>query len=440
MAGTSPPRGNGLTATPASTFCMRGIRALDEYGGFTEPIDVLVEGGLIASVGSPVSSTVTNFDGADLWLLPGIVDCHTHLGSYCGEDEGEMMAASVTRWTAGALGAARELLGLGITMARDPGSCDAGIRDGIEAGAVPGPTMRVSGTALSQTGGHTDGYVPSLGAEAYGGFFVPDHPNRGPYRADGVEGMRRAVRELLRLGVDWIKLCTTGGLVSDRRDHPLRQEFDREEIDVAVAEASRGGVPVCAHAYGGPGLEAAVAAGVRSIEHGLHLTEEQAAQMADRGCWLVPTLASVEELTRLLETDELAPDTRAKVREVEAVSGRQVEVARAAGVPIAVGSDLYRLGANLTELPLLRAAGMSVEEVLLSATIGGAELLGEDATRGRIAPGYVFDAILLDRDPADLEIFREPDAVSGVFQNGAAIRPHERWREARLPLPQVTIG
>ncbi|MFN8113080.1 MAG: amidohydrolase family protein [Solirubrobacterales bacterium] len=416
------------------------MRALDESGGFTEPTDVVVEDGLVTAVGGAAPAEAASFDASGLWLTPGIVDCHTHLGSYCGEDAGEMMAASITRWTAGALGAARELLALGITLARDPGSCDAGIRDGIEAGAAPGPTMRVSGTALSQTGGHTDGYVPSLGAEAYGGFFVPEHPNRGPYRADGIEGMRSAVRELARLGVDWIKLCTTGGLVSDRRDHPLQQEFSREEIDMAVAEANRAGIPVCAHAYGGPGLEAAVAAGVRSIEHGLHLTEEQAEQMAQRGCWLVPTLASVEELAALLETDELTPETREKVREVEALSGDQVEVARAAGVQIALGSDLYKPGANLNELPLLHEAGMGVEEVLLTATARGAELLGEGETRGRIAPGYVFDAILLDRDPGELEIFRDPDVVTGVFQAGAAVRPHERWRDAQLPMPKVTIG
>lgn len=429
-----------MTVLPASTFCLREVRALDESGGFTEPTDVLVDGGRIASVGGAVPGTVTSFDGAGLWLMPGIVDCHTHLGSYCGEDPAELMAASITRWTAGALGAARELLAMGITMARDPGSCDAGIRDGIAAGEVPGPVMRVSGTALSQTGGHTDGYVPSLGAEAYGGFFVPEHPNRGPYRADGIDGMRSAVRELVRLDVDWIKLCTTGGLVSDHRDHPLRQEFTREEIATAVEEAARHGIPACAHAYGGPGLDAAVGAGVRSIEHGLHLTEEQAQGMAKTGCWLVPTLASVEELAGLLDTDELTPDTREKVREVEAASGRQVEVARAAGVPIALGSDLYRLGANLNELPLLHEAGMGVEEVLLAATAGGAELLGEQKERGRLAPGFLFDAILLDRDPGDLEIFRRADAVTGVFQAGAAVRPHERWRDARLPLPEVTIG
>lgn len=428
-----------MTAAP-EVFALRDVRALDGSGVFTGPVDVTVRDGRIASVGARAPEGIPSLDATGLWLMPGLVDCHTHLGSYCDEDLDEMMAASITRWTAGALGCARELLALGITLARDPGSCDAGIRDGIASGAVPGATMRVSGTALSRTGGHTDGYVPSMGAEAYGGFLVPEHPNRGPYRADGVEGMRLAVRELLRLDVDWIKLCATGGLVSTRKDHPLSQEYTFEEIEVAVAEAGRAGVPVCAHAYGGPGLEAAVQAGVRSIEHGLHLTDEQAQQMASRGCWLVPTLASVDELGGELESGALSADSRRKVEEVLALSGRQVQVARAAGVRIAVGTDLYRQGPNLIELPLLHAAGMPVEEVLLAATAGGSELLGEGEVRGRIAPGYIFDAVLLDHDPSQLDLFRRPGAVTGVFQGGAAIRPHARWRAQGLPLPAVTIG
>ncbi len=415
------------------------MRALDERGGFTEPTDVLVEDGSIVSVGREIPGDVPALGADGLWLMPGIVDCHVHLGSCLEEDVVRMMSASITRWTAEALGSARRLLAMGITMGRDPGSCDAGIRDGIAGGAVPGPTMRVSGTALSQTGGHTDGFVPSLGVEAYGGFLVPEHPNRGPYRVDGVEGMRLAIRELLRLDVDWIKLCTTGGLVSDMKDHPLRQEFSHEEVEMAVAEADRGGVPVCAHAYGGPGLDIAVEAGARSIEHGLHLTEEQAAKMAEKDCWLVPTLVVVEELAELARAGELSAGAAEKVREIEALSGRQVAVAREAGVRIAVGTDLLNQRRNLAELPLLGDAGMPVEEVLLAATRGGAELLGAGETHGCIAPGYVFDAILLDRDPRDLGVFRDPDAVTGVFQAGAAVRPHERWRTAALPLPGVTV-
>jgi imidazolonepropionase-like amidohydrolase len=430
-----------MTPPPTdTTFSLRGIRVLDEVGGFSAPTDVVVQCGLVASVGAEAPGDTPCFDAAGLWLMPGIVDCHVHLGSFCEEDLAQMISLSITGWATGALRSARELLALGITMARDPGSCDAGIRDGIASGAVLGPEMRVSGTALSQTSGHTDGYIPSLGVEAYSGLFVPAHPNRGPYRVDGVEAMRLAIRELLRLDVDWIKLCTTGGLVSARNDHPLQREFSREEVQAAVAEASRGGVPVCAHAYGGPGLDVAVEAGARSIEHGLHLTAQQAAKMAERECWLVPTLIAVEELARLAENDELPAEAARKVREVQELSGRQVAIARDAGVRIAVGTDLLAQGPNLAELSLLGGAGMPAGEVLLAATLGGAELLGAAETRGRIAPGYVFDAILLDEDPSDLGVFSDADAVTGVFQAGDAIRPHRRWRAQGLPLPEVTIG
>ncbi len=426
-------------ADPLSTFALHDVRALDEAGGFSEPTDVLVEEGRVRSVGATIPAAVTTFDAAGLWLMPGIVDCHAHLGCFGEDDVAAMLSMSVTRWTTEALRNARTLLGLGITMVRDPATCDAGIRDGIATEAVLGPLMRVSGTALSQTGGHSDGYIPTLGAEAIGGMLIPEHPNRGPYLADGPDEMRAAVRRLLRLDVDWIKLCTTGGLLSSGRDHPLRQEFGAEEVAVAVAEAGRAGVPVCAHAYGGPGLDLAVEAGVRAIEHGIHLTEAQAAAMAERDCWLVPTLVVVRELSELADAGALSDYAAAKVREVESLAGAQVAVARAAGVRIAVGSDLVRQGANLAELSLLAAAGMPAEEVLLAATRGGAELLGEGEDRGRIAPGQVFDAVLLDRDPGDPTIFEDPEVVTGVFQGGLAVRPHERWRADGLPLPEVTL-
>ena len=423
-----------------TAFGLRAAKVLDDAGAFTGPVDVLVQDGAVVSLRGAVPEGVQAMDASGLWLMPGIVDCHVHLGSFFDESLEKMMSTSITRWTTEALRNARELLAMGITLGRDPGSCDAGIRDGIGDGAVPGPTLKVSGTALSQTGGHTDGYIPSLGAEAYGGFLVPDHLNRGPYRVDGVEAMRRAIRELLRLDVDWIKLCTTGGLLSTGRDHPLRQEFSREEVEVALEEAGRAGIPTCAHAYGGPGLDIAVESGARSIEHGLHITEEQAAKRAEAGCWLVPTLVVVDQLAELAAAGELSPYVAEKVREVQELSGRQVQIARAAGVRIAVGSDLIGQGRNLAELPLLAAAGMPAGEVLLSATQGGAELLGLGDTHGRIAPGFVFDAILLDRDPSNLELFREAGAVSAVFQGGAAVLPHARWRAQGLPLPEVTIG
>lgn len=412
----------------AKTFAVRGARVLNERGSFTGPVDVVIADGLIVRVGEGIDAGLTTYDASERWLMPGIVDCHAHLGCFTTSTD-EILAMSVTRWTLEVARNAALLLDMGITTIRDPATSDSGIREGIMTGAVPGPTIQVSGGALSQTGGHVDGFVPNLGLECPSGFMIPDYPGRVEHCVDGPEQVRVAVRKLARAQVDWVKLCTTGGLLSTMPDHPDRAEFTVEEIQMAVDEATRAGIPVCVHAYGGAGLDRAIRAGVRSIEHGLYLTDRQAKEMAERGCWLVPTLAVCHELVRLADANLIPSSAAAKVREIEGIIGQQVAVARSAGVRIAVGSDLVVQGTNLHELALLNRAGMPAEEVLLAATSGGAELLGLGHTHGRIAPGYVFDAILLDSDPTDTTIFTGDRPVSAVFQRGRVVRAHESWGE-----------
>lgn len=413
----------------SATFAIRGAHLLDESGSFTTALDVVVRDGVVERVGEGVGVGLASYDASERWMMPGIVDCHAHLGCFTASTD-EVLAMSVTRWTLEVARNAALLLDMGITTIRDPATSDSGIRDGILTGAVPGPTIQVSGGALSQTGGHVDGFVPNLGLECPSGFLIPDYPGRVEHCVDGPEQVRVAVRKLARAQVDWVKLCTTGGLLSTMPDHPDKAEFTVEEIEMAVGEATRAGIPVCVHAYGGVGLDRAVRAGARSIEHGLYLTDVQAKEMAERDCWLVPTLAVCEELVRLADANLIPPSAAAKVREIEAIIGQQVAVARSAGVRIAVGSDLVVQGTNLHELALLNRAGMPAEEVLLAATSGGAELLGLGDTYGRIAPGYVFDAILLDSDPRDTTIFTSERPVSAVFQRGRVVRAHDSWSGA----------
>src|SRR5919204_1654880 len=194
-----------------------------------------------------------------------------------------------------------------------------------------------------------------------------------------------------------MKPGTTGRLVSET-DEPLVPELTREEIGVAVFEAARKGKPVAAHAYGGDGLTNAVEAGVRSIEHGGFLTEEQAALMAASGCVLVPTLSAMRDCLRWAQEGTLTPRQREKVLGLGLELGRCVQIARAYGVPLACGTDYIsrtQHGGNLEELALMHAAGLTVEETLLAATAGGARLCGVEDEYGRIAPGYVFDAVVL---------------------------------------------
>lgn len=411
---------------PGRTFTLRDVQVLDAGGGFSAPVDVAVVDGRVAAVGADGQAPDggLDVDCSGLWLMPGVFDCHAHLDCFT-DDVLAVMDLDVIRWTLRTARNGRSLLEMGVTSVRDPGGATPGLRDGFANGWVPGPQLFVSGPPLGQTGGHSDGFVPSIGHEAITGFMVPEYPGRPPYLVDGPHEMRKAVRQHLRAGVDWIKLCTTGGLLSTGRDHPLRAELTDEEIAAAVVEADRAGVGVAAHAYGGEGLDAAIRCGVRSIEHGIFLTPEQAGEMARRGCWLVPTLVVCHELDDLARQGRLDDRSAARVGEIMSSAGQQVAVAREAGVRIALGSDLVRQGRNLEEIALLGDAGLTPEEALLAATANGADLCGA-ADRGRIAPGKVFDAILLDEDPSDLQVFRRRDGVTGVFQGGLAVKPHER--------------
>jgi imidazolonepropionase-like amidohydrolase len=247
--------------------------------------------------------------------------------------------------------------------------------------------------------------------------------------------MRRAVRQLLRADVDWIKLCATGGIVSPH-DEGTEPQLSEDEIRAAVIEAARKRKFVMAHAFGGEGLSCTIRSGVRSIEHGLLLTEEDAAEMAARGCWLVPTLSILHDVVRWAEESRdgqagspLPGYAIDKAMAIRHMIGNAVRVAKAAGVRIALGTDFIdrsQHGRNLEELALMRSAGLGIEETLLTATAAGAELCGVAERLGRISPGYIFDAIVLDWDPSDITRFAQPNAVSAVFKGGTPVVAHPR--------------
>jgi imidazolonepropionase-like amidohydrolase len=407
----------------AGSFVLRGAQVLDEGGGFAGPLDVHVESGRVRAVGRDLSADdapVLDFSGR--WLLPGVFDCHDHV-AFSSLDAAECLSTPVTAWALEAAANARRTLEAGVTFVRDLAGSDAGIRDATARGHVPGPTLQISVVLIAQTGGHGDGFFRGAGLEATSGFLMPDFPGKPPFLVDGVDAMRHVVRSVLRAGADWIKLATTGGLVSEH-DEPLVPELTLEEIEVAVFEAARKGRPVAAHAYGGEGLENAVRAGVRSIEHGGFLTERQAALMAERGCWLVPTLSAMRDVLAWARDGRLTPTQSRKILDFGLDLGEAVRIAREYGVKLAVGTDYIsreQHGRNLEEIVLMRRAGLTPEEALLAATIGGAELCGVAHERGRIAPGYLFDAVVLEDDPGDLSLFEHPGAVRQVYKAGVPV-------------------
>jgi imidazolonepropionase-like amidohydrolase len=416
---------------PGEPYVLREIMALDRSGSFSGPLDIRVENGRIASVGRDLpSQNAASIDFSGLWLLPGVFDCHDHV-TMSTVDIGEILRTPVTQWALEASQNARLTLETGVTFVRDLSGADRGFRDSLLKGYVPGPRLQISVTLICQTGGHGDGYLGGAGLESS---LIPEFPGRPPFRVDGPESMRHAVRANLRAGADWIKLAVTGGLVSEH-DQPLIPELTPEEIAVAVFEAGRKGKHVAVHAYGGEGLTNAVAAGVRSIEHGGFLTEEQAVKMAAAGCFLVPTLSAMRDCLRWAEEGALTPTVCEKILSFGLDIGACVRMAKEHGVKLASGTDYIQReqhGRNLEEVLLMHQAGLTVEEALLVATAGGAELCGVDDELGRLEEGYLFDAAVLEGDPGDLSGFAEPGAVAGVFRSGRPVLPHPRLTSTPL--------
>ncbi len=437
-------------ARRASIF-LAGVQALDHSGSFTGPVDVSVVDGRVTGVGRGLrpARDQRRLDGHGLWLLPGIVDCHLHAG-LASFDQLELMRTPISRRVLETAHTLRRTLAAGVTFVRDAGIADAGIRDAVAAGLAAGPELQVSVVALGTTGGHGDGFLAGPGVDCPVDYTLPDYPGRPPYLADGPAEFRTAVRRLVRAGADWIKILATGGVLS-AADGEFGAQLGEDEIRAAVAEAGHRGKPVMVHALGGPALRQAVEAGARSIEHGVFLTEADAALMAARGCALVPTLVIYDQLDAMARTGQLTGARADRARAVGARLGEAVAIARDAGVPIALGSDFGHRddhGRNLAEIPLLHRAGLGIEAALLAATAGGAELCGVGGRLGRIAPGYQFDAILLDEDPADPAIFTRPGCVTGVFQRGVPVVPHPRLADSAastimspypIGLPKISV-
>jgi imidazolonepropionase-like amidohydrolase len=416
------------------SFILREVSILDESGGFTDPVDVYVDGGKIAKIGKdqPVKETLS-VDGVGLWLMPGVFDCHAHPAMWC-RDPLEALRTPITEWTLAAAECLRRTLEGGVTFLRDAGGLDPGLRAGLARGYAPGPNLQIAISILSQTGGQMDGFLAGPGLEMPTGYLLPDYPGRPPYLADGADEVRRAVRAVLRMGADWVKLCAGSGPHVEGQDFD-RVEYTHEEIQTAVIEARRVGKHVMADSKMPEAIEMCVRAGVKSIEHGVFLDEERAKLMASTGTWLVPTEYVYRDLSEKAKRGEFGPLTTEVINDFERRRRDLIRIAREGRVKIALGSDAFGLemhGNNLRELLYLHEMGMPVDEVFLTATIRGAELCGVHDRYGRLAEGYVFDAIAFEEDPSDLRLFKHTDVVKMVFQGGQPRLPHERLVEAGI--------
>ncbi|MGH8875625.1 MAG: amidohydrolase family protein, partial [Acidimicrobiia bacterium] len=368
---------------------------------------VVIDGPTITYAGPSASAPAT--PGIDPVrapvVMPGMWECHGHFWGITTPNIETLATLSPAVGILRAARDARAALEAGFTSVREVGGYGVFLARAIEEGTIPGPTIYPSAGILSQTGGHGD--IHGLPLDQVARIFEDHFGASG--LCDGPDDCRRAVRRQLRVGAKVIKVCASGGVMSEA-DHPIHQQFSAGELEAIVDEAARAERAVAAHCHGKPGIMAALRAGVRTIEHGTYLDEEAAESMVEAGSVLVATRFIVEYL--------VADGRRAGMpdyayRKIEAIADRHAEamsIAREAGVTMALGTDMFMTGtmwgSNGRELGYLVDAGLTPSQAIEAATANGPLTVGLQAPRsGILAEGYDADLIAVAADPlADVTV------------------------------------
>lgn len=391
-------------------------------GETTREAVVLIEDGKVTLAGkrngAPVPRDAEAVDAEGLTLLPGLIDCHVHLTALGqGLDHTRALVTPPTLELLYAVKAAKDTLDAGFTAVRDAAGTPAGVRMAIDAGYFAGPRMLVTVTALSQTGGHTDAHF-MCGADL--DIPLPDRPHGV---VDGVENMRLRVRELIRVGADWIKLCTSGGVLSPG-DQPHHAALTLDEIKAAVDEARVQGRKVMAHAQANAGIKNALKAGVATIEHGIWLDGDAIEMMLDGHNALIPTLVAPHWVIRHAEAGKMPAYAISKAKAVIDDHKASIKLAIDSGVTIAFGTDtgVGPHGSNGEEFLLMRELGMEPIDCIRAATAVAAETIGMKGV-GTIAAGSWGDLIGVPGDPAaNLELLAKPENVKLVVKGGEVVK------------------
>jgi imidazolonepropionase-like amidohydrolase len=387
------------------------------------PAVVLIDGGRVLAAGARdqvhVPADAERVDAEGLTLLPGLIDCHVHLRSRGnGRDLAEQLQTPPSLWVLNAVPAARATLEAGFTAVRDAGGTPAGVRMAIDQGLFPGPRLKVAVTGLSQTGGHTDHHF------ACGVNLTPPLPDIPCPVVDGVEPMRQRVRETIRAGADWIKLCTSGGVLSPN-DLPHHPALTVDEIRAAVEEAAAQGRKVMAHAQANAGIKNALRAGVATIEHGIWLDGDAIEMLLDGERALVPTLVAPLWVIRHADQGRMPAWAADKGRAVFEDHKASVRLAIESGVEIAFGTDtgVGPHGSNGEEFLLLHELGMSPDDCLRAATTVAAKVVGWKGQAGTLEPGAFGDLVGVPGDPLEnLELVARRENVHLVVKGGEVVK------------------
>ena len=387
---------------------------------------VLLENNRIRAVNDQRSITLPHADILEIdahggFILPGFIDCHVHLVL---EDLtiNKLLSTPLSLTLIKSLDHMRRTVYAGVTSVRDAGGADLGLKQAVEQGLVLGPRMQISITILGMTGGHVDYMMPS--GNEYKLF--PAYPGRPDGQCDGVDEVRKKVREVLRAGAEVVKVCTSGGTMSPN-DHPSFTQFSPDELSVIVQEAAyHGGKKVMAHAQGLEGIKNALHVGVHSIEHGIYLDDEAIEMMVTRGTYLVPTLlAPVYTLEKHSETSDLPEWGIRKMREIIDINLESIARAHEAGVQIAMGTDsaVSPHGMNLRELSLMCQIGMTPMEAIVAATKVAACCLEWEEKVGTVEPGKLADIVVSEQDPlTQIDSLANNDNIIMVFKDGQVLK------------------
>lgn len=401
------------------TLCLRGASLIDGTGRSAVPdSSVVVRQGRITSMEAVEAEEELDLSG--LWLLPGLIDAHAHLGIFSMSEQGRispaMTAALMFRNAAGCLES-------GHTTVRDLGGVDGGLVEVLSRGLVPGPRLLPAGPIICQTGGHGDLRRP---------FVDEQHPGLAGLcqfsrSADGPHGVRAAAREAFRRGATQLKICTSGGIVS-HSDRLEDTQFSVAEIQAAVEEAAARATYVTAHAFTTAAVANAIDGGVRCIEHGSFVDESTLDRMAREGVALVPTMTAVHLIQDRWQELGIPANALERLQEVDAANRRTVPRALARGVVVGSGSDLIGTDqrARGTEIAL-KAEVVGPMEAIISATATNAHILGLGEEIGTVEVGKRADLVAIDFNPLEQpELFSDHRRVRLVVRDGFVAKDSRR--------------
>lgn len=408
------------------TLAITNGTIIDGRGG--DPFDgtILIENERIVALGRSAQIAIprdaTVVDARNGSILPGLIDTHVHF-TLEYPDVLKFLVTPPSLRLLQAIPRMRATLDAGVTTVRDAGGTPAGLKIAVERGIVPGPRMQVAVSIITQTGGHGDGFYPCCIDLGFFGIRFYDVPAGV---ADGIDEVRKVVREVLRAGADWIKLATTGGVLSTA-DAPTASQLTIEEIATAVYEAAAQEKRCMAHAQGSQGIKNALLAGVASIEHGVYLNDELIDLMLKKDVYLVPTLIAPQAVVEFSQAhpELLAPMMAAKAVSVIDAHRRSFRMALEAGVKIAMGTDsgVGRHGENGRELQLMVENGMTPMQAIQASTAHAAQLLHLSSDLGTLETGKLADVVVVAGDVLDnISLLASPANVKVVFKDGKIVK------------------